>query len=123
LKEGPDLIEYLIYTFIGIGLTFNCLGTIGLLRFPDVYTRLHAATKCTTFGSIFTTLAVIIYGFVLWYDGGIAYGILSLHSIVALVALVVTAATGAHALARAAHRSGIKPALAVVDKLEERMRK
>ncbi|MEW6070083.1 MAG: monovalent cation/H(+) antiporter subunit G [Candidatus Thermoplasmatota archaeon] len=116
------MIEYLIYVFIGIGLIFNCLGTIGLLRFPDVYTRLHAATKCTTFGSIFTSLAVIIYGFVLRYEGNVAHGILSLHCIVALVALVVTAATGAHALARAAHRHGIMPALAVVDKLEEERR-
>ncbi|MDI6707886.1 MAG: monovalent cation/H(+) antiporter subunit G [Candidatus Thermoplasmatota archaeon] len=113
------MIEYLVYIFISIGLTFNCLGTIGLLRFPDVYTRLHAATKCTTFGSIFTSLAVIVYGFVLWYEGTTGYGILSLHSAVALVALVVTAATGAHALARGTHRHGIKPALAVVDKLEE----
>lgn len=113
------MLEYLIYIFLGIGLAFNCLGTLGLLRFPDVYTRLHAATKCTTFGSIFTSFAVIIYGLVSWYDGRVGYGILSLHSVVALVALVVTAATGAHALARAAHRSGIKPKLAVVDKLEE----
>ncbi|MDI6887739.1 MAG: monovalent cation/H(+) antiporter subunit G [Candidatus Thermoplasmatota archaeon] len=119
MKEVLNLIEYLVYIFISIGLIFNCLGTIGLLRFPDVYTRLHAATKCTTFGSIFTSLAVIVYGFVLWYEGSTGYGILSLHSVVALVALVVTAATGAHALARGTHRHGIKPALAVVDKLEE----
>ena len=35
----------------------------GLLRFPDLYTRMHATTKATTFGSIFTSLAVIIYGY------------------------------------------------------------
>jgi multicomponent Na+:H+ antiporter subunit G len=113
------MIEYLIYLFLAIGIIFNCFGTIGLLRFPDVYTRLHAATKCTTFGSIFTSFAVIIYGFVHWYDGCLPHGLLSLRAIIALIALIVTAATGAHALARAAHRSGIKPVLAIVDKLEE----
>jgi len=42
-----------LYIFLGIGVFFNCLGSVGLLRFPDVYTRLHAATKATTFGSIY----------------------------------------------------------------------
>lgn len=113
------MIEYLIYLFMAIGLIFNCLGSLGLLRFPDVYTRLHAATKCTTFGSIFTTSAVMLYGVVLWYDGVGEYGILTLHTLVALAALVITNPTGAHAIARAAHRSGVMPAHAVVDKLKE----
>jgi len=113
------IVTYLLYIFLVIGLIFNCLGSIGLLRFPDVYTRLHAATKCTTFGSIFTSLAVIVYGFALWSKGNTEYGILSLHTIVALAALVITNPTGAHAIARAAHRSGVKPKLAVVDRLEE----
>ena len=110
---------YLIYIFLGIGIFFNCLGIIGLLRFPDVYTRLHAETKCTTFGSIFLSLAVIIYGFGLLFLGKTEYGILSFRTIIALIALIVTNPTGAHAIARAAHRSGVKPRFAVVDRLEE----
>jgi multicomponent Na+:H+ antiporter subunit G len=43
-----------------------------------------------------------------------------IHSVLALVALLVTNATGAHAMARAAHRSGEKPARAVVDDLGEK---
>ncbi len=113
------VIPYIIYLFLVIGLLFNFLGCIGLLRFPDVYTRLHAATKCTTFGSIFTSLAVILYGLVWWYDGAGAYSALTLHTIVALLALIITNPTGAHAIARAAHRSGVMPARAVVDKLQE----
>ena len=42
-----------------------------------------------------------------------------MHTIVALAALVITNPTGAHAIARAAHRSGVKPKFAVVDRLEE----
>jgi len=107
----------IVYVLFGIGILFNGLGTVALLRFPDVYTRLHGATKCTTFGSIFTAVAIIVYGF---SRGGADGRTLAIHTIVALIALLVTNPTGSHAIARAAHRSGVKPAGAVVDKLEER---
>ena len=55
-------VEIIIYICLSIGVIFNTLGVIGLLRFPDLYTRMHATTKATTFGSIFTSLAVIVYG-------------------------------------------------------------
>ena len=106
------------YVFIGIGLFFNFVGAFGLHRFPDVYTRLHAATKCTTFGSLFLILAVIVQAAGIWALEGNSQSVMCIHSLVALVALLVTNATGAHAMARAAHRSGEKPARAVVDDLE-----
>jgi multicomponent Na+:H+ antiporter subunit G len=110
------------YVFIGIGLFFNYVGAFGLHRFPDVYTRLHAATKCTTFGSIFLIMAVIVQSAGMWAVQGThsPQSIMCIHSVLALVALLVTNATGAHAMARAAHRSGEKPARAVVDDLEGR---
>jgi len=110
-------MNILLYVFFGIGVLFNGLGTFALMRFPDVYTRLHGATKCTTFGSIFTTLGVVIYGFV---RGGGAMQTLAIHALVALVALLITNPTGSHAIARAARRSGVKPWGAVVDKWEDR---
>ncbi|HOK19288.1 MAG TPA: monovalent cation/H(+) antiporter subunit G [Thermosynergistes sp.] len=107
-----------------IGLTFNCLGTISLYRFPDVYTRLHGTTKCTTFGSIFTSTAVVIYSLYRYGNTGDGrFLVLFIHTVIAVLALLITNATGAHAIARAAHRSGVKPALAVVDRLAERERK
>jgi multicomponent Na+:H+ antiporter subunit G len=109
-------LNILLYVLLGIGVLFNGLGAVALVRFPDVYTRLHGATKCTTFGSLFTALGVIVYGFA---RGGTQYNTLAIHVIVALVALLVTNPTGSHAIARAAHRSGIKPVGAVVDKLED----
>ncbi len=107
----------LLYILFGIAVLFNGLGALALMRFPDVYTRLHGATKCTTFGTIFTAVSVIVYGFV---RGGAEYNTLAIHAIVALIAILVTNPTGAHAIARAAHRSGVKPKRAVVDRLEER---
>jgi len=112
------MIEPVFYLLLGIGLTFNFLGAIGLHRFPDVYTRLHAATKCTTFGSLFIAIAIILYSLIQWYGGNAQDGILAAHTFIALIALLVTNPTGAHALARGAHRGGIKPKLAVIDELE-----
>ncbi len=112
--------EMIIYIFIAIAIIFNFLGVIGLHRFPDVYTRMHAATKCTTFGSIFLAFAVMVYMFILWYDTGKGvYVNVFFHTFVAVAALMFTNSTGAHAIARAAHRSGVKPYGAIIDQLEE----
>jgi multicomponent Na+:H+ antiporter subunit G len=114
-------LNTLSYVFIGIGLFFNFVGAFGLHRFPDVYTRLHAATKCTTFGSIFLILAVVVQSAGVWAIGGdVSQSVMCIHSVLALVALLVTNATGAHAMARAAHRSGEKPARALVDDLAKK---
>ena len=110
-------LNIVTYIFIGIGLFFNLVGSVGLHRLPDMYTKLHAATKCTTFGSIFLILAVIIQAANIWAQGGISQSAMCIHAVLALVALMVTNATGAHAIARAAHRSGEKPAKVVVDDL------
>ncbi len=88
--------------FLGIGILFNLLGAIGLHRMPDVYTKLHAGTKCTTFGTIFISLAVIVHGF----SSNIFF---STHTFIALAAILLTNPTSAHALARASHKIGIKP--------------
>ncbi len=113
--------DYLIYVLLGIGVFFNILAGVGLLRFPDVYTRLHAGTKCTTFGSIFIVGSVILIGLKVWlFDNSTSGSVLALHAGFALVAILLTNPTGAHAIARAAHRSGVKPVGAVVDDLEKK---
>ncbi|MFW6120871.1 MAG: monovalent cation/H(+) antiporter subunit G [Petrotogales bacterium] len=114
------ILDIIFYLFLFIGVFFNLLAGAGLLRFPDVYTRLHAGTKCTTFGSIFICGAIIIYGLVKWYFGNINSSVLAIHSIGALIAILITNPTGAHAIARAAHRSGIKPVGAIVDDLQNK---
>ena len=113
------ILTCLIWAAIAIGLFFNTLGVVGILRFPDVYTRLHADTKSTTFGSIFTSLAVIFYAASRYYhtlDG--QYAALALHTVIAVVVLAITNATGAHAIARAVYRRGHRPVQAVTDRLE-----
>ena len=114
------ILQILIYACLGIGIAFNLLGSLALFRFPDVYTRLHGATKCTTFGTIFMVFAVVFYS-IYSHSGAESsrYIVLGVHSILALGALLLTNPTGAHAIARAAHRSGIMPKFAVVDRLAD----
>jgi len=114
------IAEPLSLACLAIGTAFNCLGILGLLRFPDVYTRMHATTKMTTFGSVFTALAVVVYAAGRFLGTGDSqYVVLSLHTIVAATALAVTNAIGSHAIARGARRAGIAPQPAVVDRLAE----
>lgn len=117
------MIEIIIYILLGIGIFFNLLAGVGLLRFPDVYTRLHAGTKCTTFGSIFLIGSVVLLGLKNWWTGDTNGSVIAIHSIIALAAILITNPTGAHAIARAAHRSGVKPVGAVVDDLENKAEK
>jgi multicomponent Na+:H+ antiporter subunit G len=103
---------------LAVGVFFNTLGIVGILRFPDVYTRLHADTKATTFGSIFTSLAVILWAVKsLLFTFDFQWFSFVCHAVFAVVVLAVTNATASHALARAAFRSGVKPARTVCNAL------
>lgn len=113
------IFDIIIYVLIGVGVFFNVLAGIGLLRFPDVYTRLHAGTKCTTFGSIFLIGSVVLIGLKMWWETDVNGSVLALHSALALIAILLTNPVGAHAIARAAHRSGVQPARAVIDELAQ----
>lgn len=85
-------------TFIVIGLAFDLFGCLGLVRLPDVYNRLQAATKCVTMGT-----CSILFGTFLMV-GFVAAG---MKALLCIVFLVLTSPVSAHAIARAAHRSGV----------------
>jgi multicomponent Na+:H+ antiporter subunit G len=113
-------LKLLSLAALAIGVIFNTLGVVGILRFPDVYTRLHADTKATTFGTIFTALSVVLFAFARELARpGIQFLDYALHVLFAVIVLAVTNATAAHALARAAHKGGLRPK-ARVDALAER---
>ena len=115
------VLNVITYICIGIGCALNLLAVVGLHRFPDVYTRLHAGTKCTTFGSIFLVAAVMMQSIGIWVtEGAFSWqSVLTIHAFIALMAILLTNPTSAHAIGRAAHRSGVRPARAVVDDLEK----
>ncbi len=55
------IYELITSLFLITGLFFFVVGTIGLLRMPDLYTRLHATTKCDTLGAGLVLIGVILY--------------------------------------------------------------
>ncbi len=90
----------LTIVFALVGAIFFFAGTLGLLRLPDFYCRTHAATKCDTVGagSLLVALAIL--------SGPDP----STWKIAVLAALVlIFSPTSGHALARAAHRTGLAP--------------
>jgi multicomponent Na+:H+ antiporter subunit G len=114
-------METAIYIFMGIGLFFNLMSILGLFRFPDVYTRLHASTKCTTFGALFIVIGVVLLS-IYSYDGAVSLTII-IHSIIAFLVIILTNPVSSHAIARGAHFSGIKPYGAEIDELEQNKEK
>ncbi|TCP55347.1 multisubunit sodium/proton antiporter MrpG subunit [Tamaricihabitans halophyticus] len=94
------------------GATFCVVGAYGMLRFPDVPSRLQAATKPQTLG-----LLLVLLGVALQLEFGQALGL-------ALVALlqIITAPVLSQLVGRAAYRTGaIAPNTMVVDELELRL--
>lgn len=90
--------EWIGFVFIGIGVAFDALGCLGLLRFPDVYNRLQGATKCVTFG----TCGILAGIFMM--NGFTGLGI---KALVGIPFVLLTSPVGAHALARGAHIFGV----------------
>jgi multicomponent Na+:H+ antiporter subunit G len=110
------IIEILVTILLSLGTLFFLLGTIGLLRFPDVYTRLHAVTKCDTLGLGLTLVGLMLYEVL--YEGATLDSVKMLFII---VFVFLTSPTAAHALARAAYKHGVKLwEKSVLDRYRER---
>lgn len=88
--------------FLIVGLAFNALGCVGLIRFPDIYNRLQAATKCVTLGTCLVLGGIMILA---GFGEGAA---LSVKCLICLAFILITSPTAAHALARGAHAGGVK---------------
>ena len=96
-----------------VGITFNVFGCIGLIRLPDIYNRLQAATKCVTLGTCMVLAAVIILA-------GSGSPALVFKALLCMAFIIITSPTAAHALARGAHASGVRLwEKSVVDQYQE----
>ena len=96
---------------IVIGVLFDVSGCVGLVRLPDVYNRIQASTKCVVLGT-----ALILLGAVIWLGTAAAI----VKGLICILFILITSSTAAHALSRAAHRSGVRLWKgSVVDRYEE----
>ena len=93
----------------GVGVIFLFLGSLGILRLPDVYNRLQAGTKCTTLGAFLTVIGV-----------GIMQPNWLLKTLVIAIFILLTNPISNHALGRASRKSGVSLCdRSVVDKAGE----
>ncbi len=96
---GP-VLDILSWLCIGGGLFFIVVGAIGVLRMPDIYTRLHAAGMTDTMGA-----GLLILGMA--FQAGITLNLGRL--ILIYLFLFVTSPVSSHALARAALVGRVEP--------------
>ena len=92
------ILEFLSVVLILFGAAIALVGSIGLARFPDIYTRLHGPTKATTLGVGGVLLGTILF-LMLQGEAGV------IRELLITVFLFLTAPVSAHLLAKAAlHR-------------------
>lgn len=95
------ILETLVAALLVIGGVFTLIGSLGLARLPDFYTRLHGPTKATTLGVGALILGSIVH-FALLEPG------VNSHEFLIVLFLFLTAPVSAHLLARAGLVRGVK---------------
>ena len=102
-------IELVVSVFLVAGAVFVFIGSLGLAKLPDFYTRLHAPTKATTLGmgGLLAASAILMT-----YQ----QGYLSLHELLITLFLLITAPVTAHMLAKTAMHHKLQITEKTVDK-------
>ncbi|MDP2845259.1 MAG: monovalent cation/H(+) antiporter subunit G [Candidatus Methanoperedens sp.] len=85
--------------FIIAGLFFIVVGTIGLLRLPDFYSRMHATGKCDTLGVGLTITGLMIYN---------GFNFISVELLFLVIFIFIANPVATHAIARAAYKVGLQ---------------
>lgn len=91
------IVEYVAIFFLGGGFFFLLVGVVGLLRLPDVYTRMHAMGKCDTLGAGLILVALML---LIWDVTNITKLVLIL-SMIATINPIIT-----HLIAKTAYNRG-----------------
>lgn len=93
---GEGVAAFLIL----LGSIISVISAIGIIKFPDVYTRTHAATKSSTLAVMLSLIGAFIY---FW----VTEGYLSVRLILGIVFIFITAPVAGHLIIRASYRSGV----------------
>lgn len=119
---GVEIDPILVYVgeiLVAIGVFCDLVGAIGLLRFPNFYLRLHAATVGTIGGAFVPLIGAALMAIGCDYLGSYRW-FMAGGAVVTAFLILILAPAGSHALARATHRAKVvvvEPKL--VDHLEE----
>jgi multicomponent Na+:H+ antiporter subunit G len=103
-----SLIETVLSVLISIFILGGCFliftGVLGIIRFPDVYCRMHAATKGPTLGIMMIMIAAILFFATADTLDTTFYS----RFVLIIVFILLTNPVGAHMLAKNAHRAGVR---------------
>src|SRR5210317_2597947 len=98
-----DIITVILVT---TGVLFFFATTVGLLRFPDFYSRMHVAGKGDTLSSLLLLLALVLYNF---HEINLANLLVAMKILLIAVFIFMASPTATHAIIDAGYESGIKP--------------
>ena len=96
------VLDIIIWILLGAGSFFYVVGALGLMRMPDVFTRMHATSVSDTFGALLLLVAMIL-------EAG--FSLVTFKLAITLAIILFTGPVATHALARAARYAGIDPIL------------
>lgn len=94
------LLDLLSWFFLVAGAFFVVVGAIGMLRFPDFFTRMHAVCVCDTIGAGLILVGVI-------FQSGLS--LVTVKLLLIFYFVIFTGPTATHALAQAALHGRLKP--------------
>jgi multicomponent Na+:H+ antiporter subunit G len=103
------VLHVLSWVAIVGGLFFMLVGTLGVLRLPDVYTRLHGAGMTDTMGAGLLLLGMALQTIVDMMHGETAYWLVLVRLVLIYAFLLFTSPIATHALARAGLAGGVEP--------------
>ena len=98
-----DLVSVLVWALLVAGAFFLVTGSLGMVRLPDVFTRMHAAGMVDTMGAGLTLAGLCVYSL---HDG--AY-LVAVRLVLVLGFLWFTSPIATHAVAKAALSGGTTP--------------
>lgn len=93
-------LEYLIVALVAVGVFFNLVAVVGIIRLPDLYTRAHATSKSDTLGTVLSLGGVVLV---------FGLDVAAAKTVLLLLFMLLTNPTAAHAITRAAFDQGIEP--------------
>ena len=99
-------MDIIVVILTAAGLFFFFATTVGLLRFPDFYSRMHAAGKGDTLSSLLMLLALVLYNF---HAFDVANLLVAAKILMIVVFIFMASPTATHAIIDAGYESGIKP--------------
>ena len=102
-----DIVQLIAAAMIVAGTFFFVVGTLGLLRLPDFFARIHAIGKCDTLAAMLMLGGLAVY---FLSEHHTFHDVLTTMKIVSILIFIFLAnPTATHAFARSALRSGLKP--------------